>query len=728
MRRSTRSVWIGLILRVLGGVLLVAIQSTANPQATASDRQVQGDIESLSSKSWQARVSAAQALAKIGSAAIQSVPALLQSTQDRYSGVREAAASALGEVVRGSTGKVVSDTVSGLLGRCDDRPEVRSAARAAILRIGTGAAPAMVDVLRSNAEITSRRFAAELLAEADGFTVGLAADAAFLLNDLDNDVKSRSAAAISRAVEQCALLGSACLPQLSAIRVLSKAFATASDPSLRQYELPVDVCLRYLEFMAPVAAKTKYQSIIEAAARYTTMVCFVALLGVAVIFIWAHRSSKTKTESIKELEREIREIREQKTLQEQNEIARSVLKRFVTMPDRQQRPGFTIAAAFKDATAVSGDFYNWFNRSDGSVCIYLVDVEGSGIDAAIQATHAAKVLERTLTRGDIQKAPALLENADHHMLQELGQPNIAVTMNLVEIYPNLVRLANAGMPPPLLFRHGQAQPQQLQAAGVYVGGGYGRFRVEPRSFETQVNEGDLLILFSDGVLEARDSVGGLFGRPGIESAVARARDSEPGTIAKNILSAAAEHSGDPLPADDQTVVVVRFGGYSPSRAGAQTLIEVSSDESEADFTITNAADCAAVCDSELQAAVRGWVGKSAGYSPGRIWCAIWEALKNAVPHGSNRGEVILLKLRRSRDLIVVEVEQPTEWRNWDEFLGEAAKKRLPDGAPRTAADIGGTVALLKLADTVTASMLGRRLTLVFKRAAAPNEGGITTHD
>jgi len=728
MRRSTRSVWTGLLLQVLGSAVLVAFQGAGNPQVTATDRQVQGDIESLSSKSWQVRVSAAQALAKIGPEAMQAVPALLQSTRDRYSSVREAATNALGEVVSGSTGKVVSDTVSGLLGRCDDRPEVRAAARAAILRIGAGAAPAIVEVLRSNAEITSRRFAAELLAEVDGFTVGLAADAAFLLNDLDNDVKSRSAVAISRAVEKCALLGPACLPQLSAIRVIGKAFAAAADASLRQYELPVDVCLSYLEFMAPVAAKTRYQSIAEAAAPYTFMVCVVAFLGVVVILIWGYRTIKAKMVIIEGLNRENLEIREQKTLQEQNEIARSVLKRFVTMPDREQRPGFTIAAAFKDATAVSGDFYNWFNRSDGSVCIYLVDVEGSGIDAAIQATHAANVLERTLTRGDIQKAPALLENADHHMLQELGQPNIAVTMNLVEIYPNLVRLANAGMPPPLLFRHGQAQPQQLQAAGVYVGGGYGRFRVEPRSVEVSVNEGDLLILFSDGVLEARDSFGGLFGRPGIESAVARARDDEPGTIAKNILSAAAASSGDSLPADDQTVVVVRFGGYGPNRAGAQTLIEVSSDESEADFTITNAADCAAVCDLVLQAAVRGWIGKTAGYSPGRIWCAIWEALKNAVSHGSNRGEVILLKLRRSRDLIVVEVEQPTEWRNWDEFLGEAARKRLPDGAPRTAADIGGTAALLKLADTVTASMLGRRLTLVFKRVAAPNEKGITTHD
>jgi anti-sigma regulatory factor (Ser/Thr protein kinase) len=308
------------------------------------------------------------------------------------------------------------------------------------------------------------------------------------------------------------------------------------------------------------------------------------------------------------------------------------------------------------------------------------------------------------------------------MQRELRQPNIAVTMNLVEVYPRRIQLANAGMPPPLLFRRGQAQPQQLQAAGVYVGGGYSRFPVEPRSVETGVNEGDLLILISDGVLEARSHNSSIFGRPGIEAAVARARDSEPEVIAKEILSAAAEYSGNQRPTDDQTVVVVRFGGRNPAPAGAETLVVVGSDESEVEFTLINAADSAPVCDSILQPKVRGWVESSGGYSAGKIWCAIWEALKNAVLHGSNRGEVISLKLRRIRDEIVVEVEQPAEWRNWDKFLGEAKKKRLSEGAPQEADELIGTVALLRLADTVTASMLGRRLTLVFKRGNTPSVG------
>jgi len=59
--------------------------------------------------------------------------------------------------------------------------------------------------------------------------------------------------------------------------------------------------------------------------------------------------------------------------------------------------------------------------------------------------------------------------------------------------------------------------------------------------EVSVGVGDLLILFSDGVLEARDNSGKIFGRGGIESAVARVRDQAPESVATEILEAAARH-------------------------------------------------------------------------------------------------------------------------------------------------------------------------------------------
>lgn len=420
------------------------------------------------------------------------------------------------------------------------------------------------------------------------------------------------------------------------------------------------------------------------------------------------------SKEIDELTTTINEISDAKAAKEHNEIARAVLTRFVMEPEFRDRPGLKIASSSRNSSDVSGDFYNWSSRTDGSVSVYLVDVEGSGIDAAIQATHAAKVLERTLTRGDLLERPAqLLEDADRAMQRELGQPNIAVTMNLVEIRPDHIELANAGMPAPLLFRHLEAQPQQLQAAGVYVGAGYSRFRVLPRSVEANVSEGDFLVLFSDGVLEARDERGNIFGRNGIETAVARVRQSDPKAIAEEILTAAAAHAQSDLPADDQTVVVVRFGSQTPVGTGAATLVTMRLEQAEAEFTIINAANTAEVCDAELRKKIKDWMPSTRFVEPNKIWCAVWDALTDAVSHGSYRGDIIYLRLRRRAEGVVVELEQPKEWRDWDKYLGTERKSNLSRDFPRSANDLGGTATLLRLADSITGSMHGRLLTLAF---------------
>jgi hypothetical protein len=394
--------------------LLAFTQGAAISQPRATDLQVQGYIESLSGKSWQVKVSAAQALAKIGPSGIEAVPALLEATRDRYPSVRESAATALGEIAHGSTdNKVIGDVVRELLARCDDRPEVRSAARSAIVRIGAGVMPALINVLRSNPDVATRRFAAELLGDSEGLTVGLAASAMFFLNDTDSEVKLRSAAAITSVVEQCALQGRACVRELPNILAVKNALASTGDTNLRPYAAAAAVCLRYLEFLAPTVSKTKLASLVEGGAPYTAggSLALLIAVGVASFYIVVFRKRIRRLEGrndeisqemgnkIRHLEEGIDEISQVKALQEQNEIARSVLNRFVAMPEREERPGFTIAAAFRYASDVSGDFYNWFSRTDGSVCVYLVDVEGSGIDAAIEATHAAQVLERTLTLG-----------------------------------------------------------------------------------------------------------------------------------------------------------------------------------------------------------------------------------------------------------------------------------------------------------------------------------------
>lgn len=668
---------------------------------------------------WPAKIFAAQGLASLGSSALSAVPDLSSLLSDRVPQVRQASANAIGQICANFKGddSAGRDAVVSLLGRANDRPEVRDASAAAILRIGPRATPVLISMLRTEPDDQLRQFSAELLNATPQIPLSLAKDLAAFFKDKISAVRSNAAGAATRSVEGCIDDPANCAKLLPTIRGIEAALAAV--PDLHANANSVKATVYYVELVAANAEGGWIVSFFRSQglnAAILSFLTFVALIVTAVSAVNYKRAyHREKREKIA-LDEKIAEISSVSVAVEKNAIARSVLKRFVTMPQSDERPAFTIDSAFASASDVSGDFYNWFNRTDGSTCVYLVDVEGSGIDAAIQATHAAKILDRTLTGGDIQKAEALLEKADSVISKELRQANIALTMNLVEIYPNRVRLANAGMPAPLLFRRDQAQPQALQAAGVYVGGGYRRFPVEPRYAQASVSEGDLLVLVSDGVVEALDANSGIFGRSGIEAVVARQRDDAPGEIANAILAAASAHAQNAPPADDQTVVVVRFGVMSSAEVGARPVVTINLDESEAEFTLTNTINSAEAFHTQLQGQIRGWVERVEGYSSGVIWCAVWELLKNAVVHGSKRGEVISLKLRITKNKLEVEIEQPAEWRGWDVFLGDDRPERLAPPAEirqESLDDHFGTAALLRLADTVTASMLGRRLTLVF---------------
>jgi serine phosphatase RsbU (regulator of sigma subunit)/HEAT repeat protein len=684
---------------------------------------------------WQVKEACAQSLGKIGPVAKEALPSLRAAMESRHSEVVVAAAWAVGEILRGSdTTKDLADNVAALLQKATSSEEVRKVAKASVAEMGPKCGPILLEFLTKNPDPTQARFAAQILADSIHLSLDDVVAYRRLLANPDAEVKTRFAAAVTKVAQECASAGATCLAQLPKIKQLE--LTEPIDPTLRQYEDGIKMCESYLNL---IASRDGASVILRYGLRFA-IPAELFLLAMIVGLVWLLFSGARKSgalrrtnkeaqeqivsiqgekrnleERITDLNERIDEISDRKAAVEHNETARAVLQRFVPMPRFEDRSGFQIASSSKNSSDVSGDFHNWSTRTDGSLSVYLVDVEGSGIDAAIQATHAAKVLERILTRGDLKESPTqLLADADRAMQRELGPQNIAVTMNLLEIHPDQIRLASAGMPAPLLFRHLQAQPQQLLAAGVYVGAGYSRFRILPRSVDANVTEGDLLILFSDGVLEARNESGKIFGRNGIETAVARVRQADPKAIADAILLAAAEHAGTDLPADDQTVVVVRFGVQTPVGTGAETLVTMRLDKKEAEFTIINAANTAEVCYSELRPKITDWVPSDRLDQPNRIWCAVWDGLTDAVSHGSYRGDIIYLRLWKDSEGVVVELEQPMEWREWDRYLGIARKENLSVGYPKSSNDVGGTATLLRLSDSITGSMQGRLLSLSFR--------------
>ncbi len=378
-----------------------------------------------------------------------------------------------------------------------------------------------------------------------------------------------------------------------------------------------------------------------------------------------------------------------------------------------ERLGIKLVHRRLEATTVSGDFYGFIPRRDGSVGIFFVDVEGHGLSASNQARSLYQALTADREWG-LRDAFKELEKADELVSASsiFQKEDMAFCMNFTEIdAENMeIRHANAGMPPPLLFRWEESEPHPLRAAGTYIGAGYSRYPVKPQKAEIKVGDGDVLVIVSDGILEARDSLGKIFGPQGVTAAVLKARQSSPEEIADEIIRAVRRHTRKEIPDDDQALVVVQLG--SPELQSVKTLISKNGT-----FNLLNGRnDLVTVCHRELRADLEKWLtnhGLADTERTQQIWGATWEAIHNALRHGSKPGEAVTIRLSVNvgEGYWEVEVSQPVAWEDWDKWLGDRRKREIQSG--RLPEEGWGTIIMLWLAHDIRVYNWGRSIAMRF---------------
>ncbi len=230
------------------------------------------------------------------------------------------------------------------------------------------------------------------------------------------------------------------------------------------------------------------------------------------------------------------------------------------LPARSKSMGrIDFAADCIPAWDVGGDYCDVFNLGGGCIAVVIGDISGKGISAA---------LLMALIHGAIQSISWTRSPADHELASRslnallckktATERYSSLFWGYYEPNSSMLRYVNAGHPPPILFRrngNGDLELLRLESGGPVLGllpeGQY-------EQGEEHIMATDLLVAFSDGIIEAPNEANEEFGETRLIDVVRDAWDSSPENIRDVVLSAVRNFIKDTPVADDQTLVVVRF--------------------------------------------------------------------------------------------------------------------------------------------------------------------------
>jgi len=211
------------------------------------------------------------------------------------------------------------------------------------------------------------------------------------------------------------------------------------------------------------------------------------------------------------------------------------------------------SAFCRQAHAVGGDFYDFLNMPKGGLGFAIGDVAGKGIGAALLAAN----LEATL-RAEARRAPSevaeVIANVNHQFHEACFEEGYA-TLFYAAFDPaaRILKYVNAGHNPPLL-RRGDGSVEWLDTGGAPVGM-FSAWWYQEGS--VQLNPGDVLVAYTDGIVEAQNMFGEDWGMGRLPQIVAECSHEPAAEINKSIWKAVDQFVGGAAQRDDMTVLVLR---------------------------------------------------------------------------------------------------------------------------------------------------------------------------
>jgi sigma-B regulation protein RsbU (phosphoserine phosphatase) len=219
--------------------------------------------------------------------------------------------------------------------------------------------------------------------------------------------------------------------------------------------------------------------------------------------------------------------------------------------------GLEIAGRSESCDEIGGDYYDFIARPDATALLVAVgDMSGHGVDAALLMTTA-----RAFLRMRVQQAGSLADivaDLNRHLTSDTQQTDRFMTLILMGIDPAAGSLAwvRAGHDPALFYDPHQDRFEELRGPGLALGlkaavaySAMGKSGLQP---------GQIIALGTDGIWEARNTSGEMFGKRRLKRLLRQNAEAETALLVNQLFQHLQDFTRGTLPEDDRTMVIAKI--------------------------------------------------------------------------------------------------------------------------------------------------------------------------
>ena len=256
-----------------------------------------------------------------------------------------------------------------------------------------------------------------------------------------------------------------------------------------------------------------------------------------------------------------REVLEKHRIEQQLSIAKEVQMALLPAAD-PVLDGYDIAGTNVPTWEIGGDYFDFLPQPDGRLGVAIADVSGKGVPAAlIMATFRAALRAQRVKGAALD---AIAGRLNRILLDSMDSARFVTAFyGLLEPRTGALAFANCGHNPPLLLRAGG--PRDVLASGGPALGMWDAATFVPGA--ASVQPGDILVLYTDGVIEVMNGAGEMFGVDRLEDVIRRRPGHSSRNLVDAVIDATRAFAGRAGFEDDFTLVVIRREAGASGTAG-----------------------------------------------------------------------------------------------------------------------------------------------------------------